>query len=170
MARGPVEGETAEGELDELEELDVDTRGAFDLDLGVMADLRKLRVGLTLKNLRSPSFEDVATIANTLQRQARVGVAVLPVNGLTLAMDLDLDAVDLRDGLRRMFALGGEARVLPRLIVRSGARWNLEAGGRPIGAIGASVGVRRGLWVEGHYSGGRANEDHEFGVGLRAGF
>jgi hypothetical protein len=151
------------------EDLEGDTHHTVDLDVGVMANLEHVRVGVTVRNLRAPTFGDVATAANTLQRQARVGIAVLPVDGLTLAMDVDLDTVDLRGGLRRECALGGEGRLGRHLMVRSGVRWSLEGERRPVGSLGLSVGIRQGLWLDGHYAQGRAGEDREFGVALRAG-
>jgi hypothetical protein len=144
-------------------------RGTLDLDLGVMADMRRVRLGVTWKNLRSPTFGDVSTAAITLPRQVRLGLAVLPVDGLTLAMDIDLDTVDLRGDLRRVFALGGEGRISRRLAVRSGVRWSLEGSRRLLASAGLSMSVRPGLWLDGHFAQGRHDEGREFGVALRAG-
>jgi hypothetical protein len=169
-ARTPVADGTAGDVLHDAADNDRDSHGAFDLDVGIMADMRVVRLGLTLKNLRSPSFASSDGTAITLRKQARLGLAVLPVDGVTLAMDIDLDTVDLRDGLRRMFALGGESRLGSRLVVRSGVRWSLEGARRTVGAVGGSVGIRPGLWLDGHYAQGRTDEDREFGAALRAGF
>ncbi|MEO6713057.1 MAG: conjugal transfer protein TraF [Mycobacteriales bacterium] len=165
----PLTEMTAEAALKQGADADVDRHGAFDLDVGLMAYMQKVRAGVTVKNVRTASFRDNAGNSMTLPRQARFGLAVLPTRGLTLATDLDLDTVDLRGGLRRMFALGGEAGLGSRLVVRSGVRWNLKGSRRPVGAVGMSVSVRRGLWLDGHYTRGRPDEDREFGVGLRAG-
>lgn len=145
------------------------TRGTIDLDIGVMADMDRLRVALAWKNVRSPTFGDVATGAMTLPRQARFGLAVLPSDGVTLAMDVDLDAVGLTGDLRRMFALGGEGRVGRHLAVRSGIRWSLTGARHLLGSAGMSVTLRRGLWLDGHYAQGHLDEEREFGVALRAG-
>ena len=64
--------------------------GEFDVDLGAMADFQKARVGLTVKNLRQPSFTSPAGIATRMAREIRAGVAVIPRDGVTLALDLDL--------------------------------------------------------------------------------
>ena len=106
-----------------------------------------------------------------LRRQSRAGLAILPTDGLTLAMDLDLDTVDLRGGLRRMIAFGGERRLGVKVAVRGGVRWNLAASGprQLIPTAGASVRVRSGLWLEGFYSQGRFDGERGFGFGLRAG-
>jgi len=147
-----------------------DSHGTFDLDLGVLADMTRVRVGLTVRNLRSPSFGAIDTSATTLPRHARLGLAVLPTTGLTLAIDADLDTVDLRDGPRRMLAIGGEQRLGPRWTVRSGVRWNLRGVAHPVTALGASLAIRRGMWLDGHYTRGDLDADRGFGIALRAGF
>jgi hypothetical protein len=146
--------------------------GAFDLDVGLMMDMKRVRLGLTARNLRQPRFADTAGTAITLKRQSRAGIAVMPTNGLTLAMDVDLDTVDLRGDLRRMIAFGGESRLNRRVAVRGGVRWNLKVDNgfrRPVAAAGASVKIRSGLWLEGFYMQGRFDGDRGFGFGLRAG-
>ena len=170
FAEAPAEGATIEDALRVAGDLEAPRSGRFDLDVGIMANMAPLRVGFTWKNLRSPSFGDEPTAANTLPRQARLGVAFLPSSGLTLAMDVDLNTVDLRDGLRRMFAFGGEGQVGRRLVVRAGGRVNLKLPRQPIGTFGLSVGLRAGVWVDGHYAQGSNDEQREFGAALRAGF
>ena len=124
----------------------------FDFDIGLMADLKKVRLGFTGRNLLEPQFTSNAGTAITLQRLTRAGVAFLPGAGLTLAMDVDLDTVDLRDGLRRMIALGGEGRLGSRVAVRGGVRWNLKGASQPVTALGLSVSLRSRFWLEGYYS------------------
>jgi len=170
LATGGVDAATSGEALDRVVDLPRDTQTTFDLDLGLMATAPRLRLGLALKNLRSAVFREVAGNAISLPRQSRIGLAVLPADGVTLAMDLDLNTVDLMGDLRRMFAAGGEAAIGSRLQVRSGVRWNLAADWHSVGAIGASVSLRRGFWVDGHYSRGRSDESREWGVALRAGF
>jgi hypothetical protein len=167
---GPSEGQTASQALERSADLDRRTTGAFDLDLGLMADLERVRIGLTVKNLREPEFGEVEETAIALDRQARLGVAVLPTDGLTLAMDIDLNTVDLRDGLRRMIAFGGETRIGSRLAVRGGVRWNREDSANPVTTVGASVAVRTGLWLDGHYAYGKDAVARGLGVALRAGY
>jgi hypothetical protein len=169
-AVGLASGSSVDGALDAIEETDIERRTRFDLDLAVLASSDLIRIGVTLKNLRSSSFDENPGTGHTLARQARVGLAVMPVDGLTLAMDVDLDTVDLGGGLRRVGAVGGEAMVGSRLSLRSGVRWSLVGARRPIGAVGLSVGIRPGMWLDGHYAQGRRDEDREFGVALRAGF
>jgi hypothetical protein len=150
---------------------DVDGRrsGAFDLDVSVMVDMRRVRVGATWKNLRSPTFGDDEENQITVPRQTRIGVAVLPVDGVTLALDLDLETVDLLGDPRRTAAVGGEARLASRFVARSGLRWSVEGARRVVASAGLSIGLRPGLWLDGHYTQNHRNEDREFGVALRAG-
>lgn len=167
----PAEGDTVDAAIRAAEDLEGDTDGRFDADLGVMADFRRVRLGVVLKNLKSPTFTDAAGSAITLERHARFGVAVLPVSGVTLAMDVDLDTVDLRDGLRRNFAVGGETRLASRLFVRAGVRWSIEGARRLVSTVGGSVAIRRGLWVDSYFA--RSAEDaaaRGFGVALRAAY
>jgi F plasmid transfer operon protein TraF len=163
------EASTVGDALESTESIEGTTTGAFDLDLGVMVDMDQLRLGVVWKNLRSPTFGEVSKNAVTLPRQTRLGVAYLPSGGLTLAMDIDLDTVDLRGDLRRTFALGGEGRIGRRLAVRSGIRWSLTGERRLVGSAGMSLGIRSGFWLDGHYSQSHLDEDREFGVALRAG-
>jgi hypothetical protein len=165
---GPVEGGTTRAVLDSGADLEGDARGTFDLDVGFMADMRRLRVGWTIRNLREPEFTSAAGIVMKVERLSRLGVSVLPSDGLTLAMDVDLDTADLPEGLRRMIALGGESRLGQRAAVRAGVRWSLEGPRMPVTTAGASVAVS-GMWLDGFYSYGRDGEDRGFGIALRAG-
>jgi len=169
LAAAPVSASTVNDALTQAGRLKGSSNGAFDLDVGLMADLDQLRVGLTIRNVRSPSFSPGKDSAATLPRESRFGLAYLPTRGLTLALDLDLDTVGLRGGPRRMCAVGGEAR-LGHLALRSGVRWNLEQGGQLVEAGGFSVNVKSGLWVDAHISRGKDTQDREFGVALRSGF
>ena len=166
---GPITGLTTEDALDRGASLEGEGRSTFDLDIGLMADLQKLRVGWTMRNLRSPQFRTAAGTAIRLKRQSRLGIAALPSDGLTLAMDVDLDTADPSDGLRRMIALGGESRLGQRAAVRAGVRWSLEGPRNAVTTAGASIAVRSSVWLDGFYSYGRGGEDRGFGVALRAG-
>jgi len=169
FATGPSGGPTVEDALDQGMGLDGPGENHFDFDIGLMADLKKVRLGFTGRNLLEPQFTSAAGTAIKLQRLTRAGVAFLPSAGLTLAMDVDLDTVDLRDGLRRMIALGGEGRLGSRVAVRGGVRWDLKGESQPVTALGLSVSLRPRFWLEGYYSRGQRDEDRGFGIGFRAG-
>jgi F plasmid transfer operon protein TraF len=162
-------GSTVGEAIDRSEALHRQSSNHFDFDIGLMVDMERVRLGLTARNLREPRFVDVAGSAITLKRQARLGLAILPSDGVTLAMDVDLDTVDLRGDLRRMIAFGGENRLGPRLQVRGGIRWDLAGVRRPVGTAGVSFSLRPGLWLDGFVMRGRLDEDRGFGFGLRAG-
>jgi hypothetical protein len=167
--RALAEGATVEEALDRGSDLKGDARGAFDFDLGLMADMQQLRVGLTVRNVRQPTFGTVAENEITLKRRARLGVALLPRPGLILAMDVDLDTADLEGGPSRILALGGETRLGQRLAVRSGVRMSIEGDRRLVTAVGTSYMIRPRVWLDGHFSQGGRHEHRAFGFALRAG-
>jgi hypothetical protein len=143
----------------------------FDIDLGAMASFDKARIGLTLKNLLRPEFTNVAGIATVVPRQFRAGAAVMPRDGLTLALDLDLDTVGLWDGPRRGIAVGGESRVSSTLTARGGVRWNLEDDlKRPAYSAGASFRLSASVALDAHYTYSDNHRERAFGVALRAGY
>lgn len=169
FATGPSGGQTVGDALGQGMDLDGPGENHFDFDIGLMADLKKVRLGVTGRNLLEPQFTSAAGTAIRLQRLTRAGVAFLPTAGLTLAMDVDLDTVDLRDGLRRMIALGGEGRLGSRVAMRGGVRWDTKGASQPVTALGLSVSLRARFWLEGYYSRGQRDEDRGFGIGFRAG-
>ena len=65
--------------LDEADDADVARQTRADVDVGAMANLGHVRLGLTVKNVFEPSFGDEGADRLTLGRQARVGLAVLSV-------------------------------------------------------------------------------------------
>jgi F plasmid transfer operon, TraF, protein len=142
----------------------------FDYDVGIMMDTPHLRLGVTIKNMQQPSFPSSAGTAITLKRHARFGLAVLPTTGLTLAMDIDLDTVDLMGGLRRMIAFGGEDLIGHHVAVRGGIRWSLEGDRRRVGSAGVSYQLKKGFWLDSQYTQGDYGADRGYGVTLRAGF
>lgn len=166
---GPINGLSTRDALKAASDLEGSASGAFDLDIGIMADFGKARLGVTMRNIREPTFSDGAGTAIQLKRQSRLGLAVLPARGLTLAMDLDLDTVALRDGPRRILAFGVEERLGTRWAVRGGTRWSLEGSKRRVAAVGGSVALRRGLWLDWHYTTGWIDADRGYGVALRVG-
>jgi hypothetical protein len=170
VSEGPVAGATAREAIEAASGFDGRSSGAFDLDVGLMADLDKIRLGLVVKNLLKPDFEGIAGNVITLPRLTRFGLAVRPGAGVTLAMDLDLDTVDLRDGLRRMIAFGAESPVGSRFALRGGVRWDLKGEREPVAAAGASVALSGRVWLDGHYSYGHSDRDQGFGFALRAAY
>jgi hypothetical protein len=161
--------ETIGDAFDELEDARGRSSGTVDLDVGLHAELPRLRAGVTFKNLRQPRFHTTAETAIVVKRRARLGVAFVPRDGLTFALDVDLDTADPLVGLRRVIALGGESRLGPRLFVRGGVRWQRDADRRPVGALGASVLLRSGFWLDGYVTPQPRQDGQGFGIALRVG-
>jgi hypothetical protein len=145
-----------------------DANNTFDLDVGLLADLGRFRAGLSLKNLRSPSFPTSAGTEIRLARLARIGLSARPVDGVTLAIDVDLDTADPLVGQRQVIALGGETRISARAALRGGVRWHYSGVRQPTGALGGSLRLRPGLWLDGYVALGRSH-DQGFGIALRGG-
>jgi hypothetical protein len=149
-----------------------------DADLGVMVRTQAWRVGLVLRNLAATSFgpEVIAVDGNRyrLERHARLGLAVFPREGLTLAVDADLMPLDqpssaggLRDTRRRAIALGAEQKVSPRIVLRGGVRAQTIDGLRPSASGGASVLLRPAIWADVQATGGGDRADRSWTIGLR---
>ena len=161
--------------------VDGGTHGRLDVDLGVMVRTEAWRLGLVLRNLTEPSFgPEVMTAGGNryrLERHARLGVALFPRDGLTLAVDADLTALDADqvpldalDGRRRAIAAGAEQRVAPRSssAAASGPR-RLTAPARPRASAAASRSPPL-LWVDVQATGGSDRADRSWTAGLRARF
>lgn len=169
-ASAPVTNLNVDEALKAGEALNGDSVNKFDYDIGVMMEAPKVRIGVTVKNMQEPSFPSSAGTAIILRRHARIGVAVLPTTGLTLAMDMDLDRVDLLDGLRRMIAFGGEDLLGRHVALRGGIRWSLVGARRRVGSAGVSYQLKKGVWLDSQYTQGDFGGDRGYGVTLRAGF
>ncbi len=166
--------------LDQAAELPASAVTRFDLDAGVLAFAGPLRVGVTGRNLLEPDFgPDNGTGAGRVQRQVRLGVAVTPgyvVNltaasqpSFTIAFDADLTRTTLVTGDERHVAAGVERWVMGRrLALRGGVRANTVGGERrPLATAGASVQVRPGVLLEGHYARGGSAAGQQWSVGGR---
>lgn len=147
-------------------------RHAFDIDVGAMIGNDTLRVGLVARNLRRPSLETPGGGVR-LARRVRAGLALRTVAGLLLAADLDLTRVgpDAPGGARRNAAAGAEHWFGQWLGVRGGARVNLEAAEpRLVGAVGLSVALTSGVYLDGQLTRGREASERGWGVAARVSF
>jgi hypothetical protein len=164
---GAVKGVWGEG-------IDGRTHGGLDADLGLMVRTDAWRVGLVLRNLAEPTFgpEVIAFGGNRyrLERHARLGAAVFPRDGLTLAADADLMSLDTPDGRRRTIAIGAEQRAGTRVVVRGGVRAQTIDGARPSASAGASLALTSLLWADVQATGGSDRADRSWTIGLRAAF
>ena len=141
----------------------------LDLDVGVMIGVGAIRVGVVGRNLREPEFAVSDDAAVSLRRQFRAGLSVRPTRSLVVAVDADLSIMDTPAGKRRNIAVGAEQR-LGRLVARVGGRVNLEADDpEPVAALGLSLEVSSGFWLDGQVTGGREDGDRGWGVSMRVG-
>ena len=149
---------TGLGNADEA--LDRDTpqgrgKNEFDVDLGVMATLGSLKAGLTVRNVREPSFNvPEGDRILKLQRQARAGASYAVTPGVLLAADIDLLETDDAFGQRRDLAFGVEGRLARRLTARSGLRLNVVDSGEEDGsdrafAVGGTFAVTAAVLIDG---------------------
>ena len=126
------------------------------VDLGIMGRFRWFSVGLMARNLNNPSFDGPSFVDSTgrrqefadvtVERQFRAGVAFIPFETLTLAVDLDLTAQDLElpTGKTRYLAAGLEWDAFRVLALRTGVYKNLEdSDAAPV----LSAGLGLNLWA-----------------------
>jgi hypothetical protein len=148
--------------LDDADDLDVSGHIRPDLDAGAMASLGHVRIGLTVKNITTPTFgEGIDEL--TLPCQVRVGLAVLTVphgafRGWTVAADADLTTTSTAMGEVRHVAAGVEGWLANgRLGVRAGASGNTVDDLRPSASAGVSVALTRAFFVNASRTTGRDN-------------
>lgn len=168
-------------------------RTSVDIDAGMMASIGSFRVGLTGRNLRQPEFQGDRSEPVSLQRQVRMGVALVPRSrpaGLhgpfTVAVDLDVTKVDSHRPStgsatndpgraerveRRHLAMGGEYWwASGRVGARGGLRVNTLGDRDPVGAAGVSVGLPRSMFIEGQMTKGQEDSADGWGVTVRMTF
>lgn len=145
----------------------------FDLDAGVIADLRTLKLGLTVRNLLEPEFDTgIEAMRLQLPRQVRAGVAVRASDTLLVSLDADLTRTPDVTGERRSLAAGAEQRFLgDRLAVRGGFRVSTAGDTRPVVTAGGSISLRSGIFADGYVAVGLDERAPDgFGAGLRVVF
>jgi hypothetical protein len=158
--------------FDRADELEVDVENEPALDIGVMASLGNVRLGLSLKNLREPSFGEGADEIE-LRRRARAGVAFLmgrsgPVS-LTIAFDGDLTKGMTPLGEVRYAAGGAEAWLFNRRVgLRGGISVDTVGELTTSTSAGASIGLGKGLYAQGAATFGsdESREGWSLGVGV----
>jgi hypothetical protein len=158
------------------EGLDVRSEGRFDADIGALAWIGRLRLGLVVRNLSAPEFDVADGEPWRLERQARIGVAAggEPARGQrpwVMALDADLTTTPLPEGDRRSLAAGGERWWSDRHVgLRAGARVQTVGDLRPAASGGVSVAIRSGLLIEAQATGGVDEADQGWSVAARLTF
>jgi hypothetical protein len=140
----------------------------FDADIGVMANRGRVKAGVTVRNLLQPAFGSAGESgASTLRRQARAGLAVVPVAGWVVAGDLDLTRTPGPRGDMRNLAAGTEGRVGRKAFVRGGLRVNTAGSRAPIVAAGGSYVVTASILLDGQITGGSDRAQRGWGIAAR---
>jgi hypothetical protein len=177
LVRGSVGAErvsvqTWEEGFDRAERLDEDGSTTGDVDVGAMFAAGRVRAGLLLRNVTTPTFAaGDADVAMTLDRHARVGAAWgdrWPGLARTLvAIDADLTRVSHATGERRDIAAGVERWVRgQQLGIRGGVRTSTVGDARPVVSGGVSYAVRPGAYVDAYIARG-SRDDRGWGVAAR---
>ena len=140
----------------------------FDVDLGAIAEFRKVRLGVVARNLAEPSFQDAFGDEVAIERAVRVGGALLPRDGVVLALDAGLTTASRVDGRWRPLAAATEVWTRSRRFgVRGGVSVQTVDAVRPAASVGASALVWKGLSVDGHLTGGPEGAERGWSVGAR---
>ncbi len=166
---------SAFGAVNRARALDLETgHGAWDADLGVVAVHRAWRVGLVARQLGAPTF-DAGGTSIRLGRQARVGLAYDAAASkgpaVVVSADADLTSTSGPDGSRRDVAVGVERWIREgRIGVRGGFRASTEGEARPVGALGASVLVKSGMFLEISGASGARGGRASWGASARVAF
>ena len=156
--------------LDNADGLDVPVETKGDIDLGAMASLGPIRLGVTLKHLFEPEFESVGGPI-VLERQARLGAAFRAGapgagTGLTVAFDTNLTRTRTLFGDVRHIAVGAEGRLRSWLGARGGFSANTVGEARPSWSGGLSLGAS-GFFVDGALTFGKDKSKEGWNIGVR---
>jgi hypothetical protein len=178
VAAAPVSpDESLERGLEDDGELEGAGATRFTADVGMLAFVGRVRLGVTARNLTSPSFEDPVGGRAELRRQVRIGAAygggapVYQRRLWTVAIDADLTDVRAAGGDRRALAVGAERWWARRRVgIRAGACTQTTGLARPEATAGVSVALHPGMFVEGAISGGADRAADGWGVAGRVTF
>ena len=154
----------------------VDGDSDMGLDIGAMAAFGPAKLGLMVRNVTEPQFgEGLQTF--TLQRQARAGGSFTGTTGgvigsVTVSFDADLLDVPTFRGDERRMALGGEVWLRGRYLgFRGGASRSTVGLERSAYSGGASVAIRKALFVDTFLTGGGTDESRDgWGLAFRVTF
>lgn len=150
-----------------------DTRA--DVDVGAMGAFGAMRVGVTVRNVRQPTFGTGAS-SFELSRRARAGAAFVhtargPVDRVVLAVDVDLTSSPVAERDERVVAGGGEVWLRGRRIgIRGGGGFNAATGGESFGAFGLTVVPYPRLNLDGAVTRGSDSTRDRWSLGLRLTF
>jgi hypothetical protein len=153
--------------LAEATELGGKGSSRFDADIGVMKAGSLFKAGLTIRNVTNPEFAARDGSSVRVRRQARAGVALVPLEGWVVDADLDLTSTPDVFGPVRNFALGTEGRLWRKAFVRGGLRKNTRGSSETAVAAGASYMVVNSFLIDAQVTGGDARANRGWGVSAR---
>jgi hypothetical protein len=168
-------GSAGAGSLDAADALGPSGETHAGLDAGAMAEFGPVRVGLMIRNVTQTEFGS-GSDAFTLSRQARLGGAVTSgtrgvIGSATVAVDADLTKTTTVFGDERRLATGGEVWTSARTFgVRGGVSVNTVGERRTSLSGGLSAALKKGVYVDGEFTGGTDAGRRGWGVGLRVTF
>lgn len=155
------------------EDLDVRLHTRGDIDVGAMASLGALRLGVSIRNMREPGFGR-GNDRLTLRRQARVGAAVVTTargETVTAAFDADVTRTPTATGDARHAAAGIETWLFQRRLgLRGGVSVSTLGPASQAASAGASVAVRRGLHLDAAVTVGSDRARKGWAIGLSSTF
>ncbi len=146
-----------------------------DLDVGAMATLGLVRLGIVMRDVSSPEFGS-GNDTLVLSRRARAGVAVFSPSSNTvypfvLDVDADLNTAIVDGREERDLSAGAETWIFNRRIgVRGGVGKNTANDGGSFGAVGLSVAPYPRFFVEGFVTRGESGIRNRWGIDLRLTF
>ncbi|MFN7981501.1 MAG: conjugal transfer protein TraF [Vicinamibacterales bacterium] len=177
MRAGAVSGTSTDAvPIDAADGLSPSHKTKGDLDLGAMATLGRLRLGLAVKNVTEPTFDAASSDSLTLRRQARAGIALTSRKhvirqGITVAADADLTTTATPVGDVRHVAAGVESwTARGRVALRAGASANTVGERRPAGSVGVGVALTRALYVNASRVVGRDKSVTGWSTGVNVAF
>lgn len=163
--------------LDEAANLDVPVETRGDFDIGVMAAIDRVRLGVSVKHVHEPAFGD-GDDRFVVARQARAGFVFSTAefsteprgtaDSLTVAVDADLTRTATVFGDARHVAAGIEVSLLERhLALRGGASTNTVGDGGSSASAGLTVGLLTGVYLDGAVTFGSDRSRKGWAIGLR---
>jgi hypothetical protein len=165
--------------LDSAEDLPSKRSTAVDVDFGAMLVFGSARAGLVVRNLRQPKFELPSSNSTfTLERHARVGLAITPGRGgyapganTNIGLDFDLSRMDTPRGRQRDLSAGLEQWLAGhRIGARGGLRVNVLDKEQRALTGGLSFGLRANSYVDAHVTRGRIADDRGWSISARVTF
>jgi hypothetical protein len=166
---------SARDRLEAAGSVDVSAETETDLDMGMMATVGHVRVGVSVKHVKQPEFGEGES-AFELKRQARAGVALIgggrgPLSAIVAAVDLDLTRTATALGEVRHVAAGVEAWLLQRRLgLRGGVSANTVGDVGNSASAGISLGSRSGYYIDGALTVGSDKAREGWGLSLRLSF